>query len=242
MTSSRFFLSTERTSFFSFRLFSKVWCEFSTDSALSSSLACSALSFSRVFSASAFSLRAVLALASACLECLTMLSESSRAFLTWRLASSLCFVASSSSALATFSSSPPMFMIWLCNSRTSSSTVWCFCWMSFSSSSRDLMSFSSSFNFDFSDELSWGTFRDFRRVSYASICFLMLLTSMLAFCSRKSNSLISLSVNCKASSSACFSCRMALSLWLAFSYSPMSNLTSSGLYKHKEARMPPFCT
>mmetsp|Transcript_37769 Transcript_37769/g.112194 ORF Transcript_37769/g.112194 Transcript_37769/m.112194 type:complete len:229 (-) Transcript_37769:1842-2528(-) len=74
------------------------------------------------------------------------------------------------------------------------------------------------------------------------MAFFRLPMSISAFLSLRSNSAISFSVSCRASSSCCFSCRMEDSLWLAVSYAWISFFTSSGLNWHSDARMPPFAT
>mmetsp|Transcript_30561 Transcript_30561/g.94993 ORF Transcript_30561/g.94993 Transcript_30561/m.94993 type:complete len:466 (+) Transcript_30561:2016-3413(+) len=171
-----------------------------------------------------------------------MFSASRMDFLMLRRMSSHFLVASSAFDLASRNSSPPMFMIWLCSSRTSSSTAWCFDWMSPSSPDLELTSFSSSLSLDLSWEFSVGTFMVFSLASYTSTCFCRLLTSMAHFCSRRSNSAISFSVICVASSSARRSCLMDPSLAFAFSYASSRPLTSSRVKLQAEARMPPFAT
>mmetsp|Transcript_106939 Transcript_106939/g.190104 ORF Transcript_106939/g.190104 Transcript_106939/m.190104 type:complete len:206 (+) Transcript_106939:1222-1839(+) len=200
MTSSRASRNFDNTPSLSVSWSFSLLYAFRTFSALSSSLACSSLSFFKAFSVPLCSSRAAFALASAFLEFFTMVSASSKAFLTLRRMSSHFFVHSSTFALACFSSSPPMFMIWSCSSRTSSSTAWCSCMMLFSSSDRLAMSFSSCLILDFSSALSCGTFSDFSLASYASVCFFNAVTSMVHFCSFNSQSAISFCVKESASS------------------------------------------
>mmetsp|Transcript_60707 Transcript_60707/g.170076 ORF Transcript_60707/g.170076 Transcript_60707/m.170076 type:complete len:218 (+) Transcript_60707:1477-2130(+) len=217
MTLSRFCARSVSTWPFSAKLSRNSLWETNTAAALSSSFACSSFNSPKTFSATFRSSAAALELASAFLEFFTIASASNNAFLTSFRSSSQCLVHSSKSALARLSSSPPMFMIWLCKSRTSSSTLWCDSWISLSSPSRDAINFSNSFNFDFSPALSVGTFSDLSLCSYASDCFVKLAMSMLHFSSRNWYSAISFSVMSMACSKADFSWRMACNRALAFS-------------------------